>query len=195
MLTITYFSDLWYDRWAEILYFDPDYVEIISWNDFGESHHIGPLYVDDGEYDAFTIGEAPFNYAKDMPHDGWRELLPFVIDMYKTGEATISQEKLTAWYRVTPKDAACDNGGTTGNTASQLELEFWPYDVVQDKIFYSALLAEEQSVTVTVGGVDVGAGWTKTPSGGAGIYHGSVEYVMTASPPSSLVSEQPSETD
>lgn len=48
--------------------------------------------------------------------------------------------------------------------------------MVQDKIFYSALLASSQAVTVTVGGVNLGATWTKTPSGGAGIYHGSVDF-------------------
>ncbi|KAK3493348.1 glycosyl hydrolase family 71-domain-containing protein [Neurospora crassa] len=169
-------DDLWFDRWEQIRFMNPDYVEIISWNDFGESHHIGPLYVEGGSYGAFTVGKAPFNYALDMPHDGWRELLPFTIDLYKTGVATIKQEKLAAWYRVTSKNAACNGGWTTGNTASQLQLEFTPQDVVQDKIFYSALLASSQPVTVTVGGVNVGATWTKTPSGDAGIYHGSVDF-------------------
>lgn len=169
-------DDLWFDRWEQIRFINPDYVEIISWNDFGESHHIGPLYVEGDSYEAFTVGKAPFNYALDMPHDGWRELLPFTIDLYKTGVATITQEKLVAWYRVTPKHASCDDGWTTGNTASQLQFEFTPQDVVQDKIFYSALLASSQAVTVTVGGVDLGATWAKTPSGGAGIYHGSVDF-------------------
>ena len=75
------------------------------------------------------------------------------------------------WYRVTPKNAPCDDGWTTGNTASQLQLEFTPQDVVQDRIFCSALLASSQAVTVTVtvGGVNLSAAWTKTPSGSAGI--------------------------
>lgn len=169
-------DDLWFDRWEQIRFINPDYVQIISWNDFGESHHIGPLYVEGDSYEAFTVGKAPFNYALDMPHDGWRELLPFTIDLYKTGVATITQEKLVVWYRVTPKNAPCDDGWTTGNTASQLQVEFTPQDVVQDRIFYSALLASNQPVTVTVGGVNLGATWTKTPSGGAGIYHGSVDF-------------------
>ncbi|KAK4148379.1 glycosyl hydrolase family 71-domain-containing protein, partial [Chaetomidium leptoderma] len=182
-------DDLWFDRWEQIRFINPDYVQILSWNDFGESHHIGPLYVEGDSYEAFMVGQAPFNYALDMPHDGWRELLPFTIDLYKTGVATITQEKLVAWYRVTPKNAPCDDGWTTGNTnapcddgwttgntASQLQFEFTPQDVVQDKIFYSALLASSRTVTVTVGGVDLGATWTKTPSGGAGIHHGSVDF-------------------
>ncbi|EDN99493.1 hypothetical protein SS1G_02347 [Sclerotinia sclerotiorum 1980 UF-70] len=37
-------DDLWFDRWEEVWYIRPDLVEIITWNDFGESHYIGPLH-------------------------------------------------------------------------------------------------------------------------------------------------------
>jgi hypothetical protein len=102
--------------------------------------------------------------------------LPFVIDTYKNGKATVTQEVLSVWYRLTPKAACGNDGGTTGNTASQLQVEFNPPDIAQDKIFYSAVLASSQSVTVTVGGVNLGAAWTHVPDGGIGIYHGSVEF-------------------
>ena len=46
-------------------------------------------------------------------------LLPFAIDTYKTGHATITKEVLVSWYRLTPA-AACGTGGTTGNTAAQV---------------------------------------------------------------------------
>jgi hypothetical protein len=126
--------------------------------------------------DAFTVGRAPFNFAAKMPHDGWRATLPFVIDTYKNGKATVTQEVLSVWYRLTPKAACGNDGGTTGNTASQLQVEFNPRDIAQDKIFYSAVLTSSQSVTVTVGGVSLGATWTHVPDGGIGIYHGSVEF-------------------
>lgn len=32
-------DDLWYDRWEEVLFWQPNLVEIISWNDYGESHY------------------------------------------------------------------------------------------------------------------------------------------------------------
>lgn len=32
-------DDLWYDRWEEVIFWQPDLVEIISWNDWGESHY------------------------------------------------------------------------------------------------------------------------------------------------------------
>lgn len=169
-------DDMWFDRWQQIIFLNPDYVQIISWNDFGESHHIGPLYVDGDDYKAFEVGVAPFNYAADMPHDGWRQFLPYVIDMYKNRKATITQEGLTGWYRPTPKQSGCDDGWTTGNTASQLQREYYPYQIVEDMIFYTALLVSSQSVKVTVGGVDLGAAWTDEPEYGSGLYHGSVKY-------------------
>jgi hypothetical protein len=42
---------LWYDRWTELLAMNTRFVEIISWNDYGESHYVGPLssqHTDDG---------------------------------------------------------------------------------------------------------------------------------------------------
>lgn len=42
---------LWYSRWNEILELGPRFVEIITWNDYGESHYTGPLdsmHYDDG---------------------------------------------------------------------------------------------------------------------------------------------------
>jgi hypothetical protein len=47
--------------------------------------------------EAFTIGQAPSNFAQNMLHDGWRMFLPYVIDLFKTGTATLTQEGLTAW--------------------------------------------------------------------------------------------------
>ncbi|KAK3388416.1 putative alpha-1,3-glucanase [Sordaria brevicollis] len=144
-------DDLWYDRWQQIISIDspPDYVQIISWNDFGESHYIGPL--DNKQYEAFDMnhGRAPFNYVKNMPHDGWRAFLPFVISLFKTGTASFRQEGITAWYRPNP-NGACNNGGTTGNTATQLQYEYPPEAITKDRIFYSALLGNATGVKVQV---------------------------------------------
>src|SRR4051812_9032518 len=98
----------------------------------GESHYIGPL--DPTQYSAFDIGHAPFNYVANMPHDGWRQLLPvsgseirnahasctqvylqFFISLYKTGKMSVTSEGVVGWYRLHPA-TSCTNGGTTGNT-------------------------------------------------------------------------------
>ncbi|RAK76374.1 glycoside hydrolase family 71 protein [Aspergillus fijiensis CBS 313.89] len=174
-------DDMWFDRWTQALFVNPEFIEIISWNDFGESHYIGPIKSADDPlanqtYTAFDVGLAPYNYALDMPHDGWRAFLPYVIETYKSNISTITQEGLTGWYRLNEAGACVSDGGTTGNTASQLQAEYWPYEIVQDKIFYSALLGSDAEVSVSVGGADLGASWTSTPSGNVGIYHGSVSF-------------------
>ncbi|KAK4160430.1 glycosyl hydrolase family 71-domain-containing protein, partial [Cladorrhinum sp. PSN259] len=169
-------DDLWYDRWQEVLFVQPEWVQILTWNDYGESHYIGPLHDEEMELFDEDHGRAAFNYAENMPHDAWRQhILPFMIDQYKTNQSTVTQEAIVAWYRLTP-GAACNDGRTSGNTHSQLQVEFAPTKVSQDKIFFSALLSSNKAVTVTVGGVNLAADWSSKPAGGVGVYHGSVSY-------------------
>lgn len=152
----------------------PEFVQIISWNNYGESHHIGPIR--NISLGAFDLGGAPYNYAADMPHDGWRLLLPYVIDVYKNGgRATISQEGLVTWFRPQPA-TACKTGGTVGNQPDSSQCLYRPESLVQDKIFYTALLGSNADIAVSVGGRDQQAKWTSTPDGGVGLWHGSVAY-------------------
>ncbi|KAK1996777.1 family 71 glycosyl hydrolase [Colletotrichum falcatum] len=169
-------DDLWNDRWNDILAARPDYVQILTWNDFGESHYIGPLH--EKQFGAFEHGRAPFNYVRDMPHDGWRLLLPFLVDLYKYGTAAVAREGLVAWYRLHPGHAG-DAGGTTGNTSSHGQELFHPAEIMEDKIVYSALLAGPARVTVSVGGAAAEGSWDDdggVPPGGVGVYHGSVPF-------------------
>ncbi|KAE8155266.1 glycoside hydrolase [Aspergillus avenaceus] len=166
-------DDLWYTRWQQVLELSPEYVEILTWNDYGESHYIGPIHGDD--LDVFNYGQAPFNYAENMPHDGWRKLLPYVIDLYKNGgkDAKIEEEGLISWYRVNPAHA-CASGKTTGNTLTQNQQTLPAGEVLKDRIFFSALLESSADISVTIGGKDRAASWINTPDGGKGIYHGSI---------------------
>ncbi|CAG8900572.1 unnamed protein product [Penicillium egyptiacum] len=166
-------DDLWYDRWVEVSYIEPEWVEIISWNDYGESHYIGPL--NDKAYVAFGIGKAPYNYVLDMPHDAWRLQLPYAIDLYKSGKPSITEESLVIWYRRLVR-YSCSTGGTTGNTALQLQIEYHADTVFEDKVFFTALLASNATVTVSIGGLEFPASWESEPDGGIGLYHGSFPF-------------------
>ncbi|KAJ6565839.1 glycoside hydrolase family 71 protein [Mycena vulgaris] len=69
---------LWYMRWVQILALGPAFVEIITWNDYGESHYVGPLsspHTDDGSS----------KWANDMPHGGWMDMAKPFIQAYKAG--------------------------------------------------------------------------------------------------------------
>ncbi|RDW81594.1 glycoside hydrolase family 71 protein [Aspergillus mulundensis] len=169
-------DDLWYTRWQQVLELQPEYVEILTWNDYGESHYIGPVrrnatgVIDRG---------APFDYVADMPHDGWRSNLPFLIGEYKNGtgkgEVEVEEENLSVWYRLSPGDR-CDDGGTSGNSESSGEVLMKPGEVLQDKVFYSAVLDGWADVRVAIGGVNRSADWSDTPDGGKGVYHGSAPF-------------------
>lgn len=163
-------DDLWHTRWQQVFYLRPEFVMVISWNGYGESHYIGPLR--GNAYGEFE--DAPLNYARGMPHDGWRLFLPYLIDTYKNGIATVEKEGLVAWYRVQPA-IQCSHGNTTLNTAGYFQYEFPPY-MLRDEIFFSALLGSRASVTVNIGDTELSPDWKHIPEGGVGLYHGSVSF-------------------
>jgi glycosyl hydrolase family 71 len=153
----------------------PKFVQIISWNDYGESHYVGPAPARAAGYEAFERGLSPFNYALNMPHDGWWLTLPYWIDMYKTGTTSVTREGVSAWYRQAP-GLACPSGGTTGNTATQLQFTHPPEKILRDKVFFDAVLGSAADVTVTIGGANANAKWENIPDGNVGVYHGSVDF-------------------
>lgn len=156
-------GNLWNDRWIEIFFLDPEWVEIISWNDYGESHYIGPL--NDKGFQLFDANKGSNNYARDMPHDGWRIQLPFAIDLYKKGTASVGQESLVIWYRT---QSHC-----TGNITGIMDDDLRKNHVEGgNKVFFSALLASNASIKAIFGDVEKQASWSYKPDGGIGIYYG-----------------------
>ncbi|KAH1500885.1 hypothetical protein KXX06_001443, partial [Aspergillus fumigatus] len=170
-------DSLWFDRWQELFGLDPmpEFVEIISWNDYGESHYIGPIY--EKSMAAFDIGKSLYNYARDYPHDGWRDVLPFLIDVYKNGVASIEHDTVVYWYRPHPV-SSCYTGGTTVNTASQLQIEFEPASALEDRVYVMALLSDgNHAVTVYAGGDQGYVKWDSWPEDdGTGIFFGSAPF-------------------
>ncbi|KAF2027092.1 alpha-1,3-glucanase-like protein [Setomelanomma holmii] len=119
-------NNLWFTRWNEILTLGPRFIEIVTWNDYGESAYVGPLagqHVDDGHS----------KWVNDMPHGGWLEMAKPYIAAYKAGSTslTITDEKLVYWYRPTPKRIAC-SGDTLGKPNG--------WDLMTDEVFVVALL-------------------------------------------------------
>lgn len=130
-------NDLWFTRWNEILKLGPRFIEIVTWNDFGESAYVGPLssqHVDDGHS----------KWVNDMPHGGWLEMAKPYIAAFKTGATTpqITEEKLVYWYRPTPKDVEC-SGDSLGRPNG--------WELMTDEVFIVALLKEAGTVIATSG--------------------------------------------
>ncbi|KAJ6019403.1 hypothetical protein N7522_001470 [Penicillium canescens] len=146
---------LWYKRWREILITKPRFVEIITWNDYGESHYIGPLsspHTDDGSS----------KWVTDMPHNGWLDMAKPFISAYKAGSTLpsnyLEEEKLIYWYRPTPKSTDCDATDTTTRSADNGGDSFLAAcgrpdgaNTMQDSVFVVTQLKQPALVAVTSG--------------------------------------------
>lgn len=136
----------------------------MTWNDFGEAHYIGPINSDS----EIPTGSAV--YVDGMPHDSWRDFLPYYIAKYKGTSYTITKDQVQYWYRPSPAagGSAC---GVVGNNADQSETELSANAVVEDGVFFSALLKSAATVSAKIG-----SGPAVTFKGVAGINHWSIPF-------------------
>ncbi|KAJ7142373.1 glycoside hydrolase family 71 protein [Mycena epipterygia] len=67
-------------------------VEVITWNDYGESHYIGPIEGSQPNSQAWVNG---------FDHQGWLDIMQYYIAYYKTGAApTISKDRIFLWAKL-----------------------------------------------------------------------------------------------
>lgn len=112
-------SDNWYrigesnlpQRISQVLALQPPFVEIITWNDWSESHYVGEFYAD------ATYGSPELGYDTGCNHTAWQSVLGPFITAYKAGATAVSSvvppEDLSAvgamWYRPILKTATCES--------------------------------------------------------------------------------------
>lgn len=146
---------LWQDRWDHVLDTQPQFVEIITWNDYGESHYIGPLsskHNDDGAS----------KWVNDMPHDGFRDVARPYIAAYKAGASSpddfVTEDQIVYWYRPHLSTAECDDtdntkGGGSANNGSGNYFIGKPngYQELADSVFVVTMLTADGTLTVTSG--------------------------------------------
>ena len=171
-------DDLWFERWQQVVALQPAMVEILTWNDFGESSYIGPIR-DSG------IPQGAGTYVDSMPHDGWRAILPQYIDAYKANDGNVNtniavkaakshaqqQELISYWYRKNPSNSGSTDG-TTGNNPSQGQPSLSPSQVSQDKVFVTVLVNQPSQVNVQIGSNQP----TQLNAPSAGVNHFSVPF-------------------
>ncbi|KAH8602718.1 putative glucan endo-1,3-alpha-glucosidase agn1 [Bisporella sp. PMI_857] len=159
-------DDLWADRWAQTLELQPEFVQIVTWNDFGEASYVGPVH---------SMDEVPSASKAYIPgvgndHVGWASFLPYYIARYKGVQYTIDSDHMQYWYRRAPA-ASGSTCGVTGNSADQQQQEYSPAEILQDGVFFSALLTGDATVQVKIG-----ASAAVSFSGSAGINHWSLPF-------------------
>jgi len=74
-----------------------DIVQVISWNDYGESHYLAPVHGAQPNSQAWVDG---------FPHTPWLELNAYFARAFKEGRMpSIERDKIFMWARPHPKDA------------------------------------------------------------------------------------------
>ncbi|KAG6830981.1 hypothetical protein H0H87_006632 [Tephrocybe sp. NHM501043] len=96
-----YLSDqhLYSKRWESLISArdQVDIVQILTWNDYGESHYIGPIKGAQPNSQAWVDG---------MDHTAWLDLTNYYASAFKTGSyPAIEKDKLFMWSRTHPTQA------------------------------------------------------------------------------------------
>jgi glucan endo-1,3-alpha-glucosidase len=124
-------------QWEQLIANQPDWVEIVTWNDFDESTYISPV-VNPGQYFS-GLGAARRN-----THAGYLELSKYYISWYKSGyEPAIDRDALFYFYRIAPLDLVITNDVPVT----------WVSPYESDQIFLTTMLKSPATLVVTSGGV------------------------------------------
>ncbi|KAL0478277.1 glucan endo-1,3-alpha-glucosidase [Acrasis kona] len=124
------------DRWEQMLRIKPEMIEIVTWNDWGESSYLGPIQ-----------GAKPENsdvYVDGYDHIAFREMsIPF-LQAYKNGQdqPTINKDAFFFWYRPHSKNAGCGDG--YGRP------ERW--DLVEDNVYVVVFATSDAQMVINTGG-------------------------------------------
>ncbi|KAI0648077.1 glycoside hydrolase [Trametes meyenii] len=124
---------LWVTRWENLIANRDkvSLVEIVTWNDFGESHYIGPKH-----------GQLPPGSEKwvdGFDHQGFLDLTNFFATQFKTGQAPpITKDRLVMWARPHPKNA----------TPNDLVGAPKDFQLFQDKLWAVVLASADGQLTL-----------------------------------------------
>ncbi|KAH9922777.1 glycoside hydrolase [Epithele typhae] len=157
---------LWVTRWENVIANRDkvSLVEIVTWNDFGESHYIGP------QHGQLPVGSDA--WVDGMDHSGFLALTNYFATQFKTGTApAIEKDLLVMYARPHPRDAKpADPVGAPTD-----------FQLFQDKMWAVVLATADGQLTLTDGGantqtfpVTAGVNKLSLPIAAGGIMHGTL---------------------
>jgi hypothetical protein len=128
-------------QWQSAIETNADWVEIVTWNDWGEASYLSPVG---------PPAETEFyggHWGPMLSHQGFLDLCPYYIQWYKTGKRPeISKDQLFYAYQLHPrrvqgiiKPGKEDKGRPRGA------------DQLADRVFATVLLTAPAQVTLSVG--------------------------------------------
>src|SRR5262249_8938795 len=119
----------------------PNWVDLVTWNDFHESTYICPV-VNPAQYLAAL--SAPSRHS----HSGYLELSKHYIAWFKTGqEPTITSDALFYFYRTHPRNA-------TASKTNEVPVTTLIGDV-EDVLYTTTLLTSPAQIEVASGNISV----------------------------------------
>ncbi|RPD53744.1 glycoside hydrolase [Lentinus tigrinus ALCF2SS1-7] len=127
---------LWVSRWETLIANRDhvDFVEILTWNDFGESHYIGP------KHDGQALPPGSEAWVDGFDHTGWLGLTSYFATAFKTGATPpIEKDQLVMWARPHPKSATpADPVGPPRD-----------FQILQDKMWAVVLATADGQLTLS----------------------------------------------
>jgi glucan endo-1,3-alpha-glucosidase len=117
----------------------PDFVEVITWNDAGESHYVGNFWPEQ------IAGTNEGDYADGYDHTGWQQVIKPFITAYKNGATDVGQIESESgapegamWYRTLLTSASCASTITN-------------YEQAEDAVNFAVILpAADAAYTIEV---------------------------------------------
>jgi len=138
------------NRWEQVVGMRDQltFLEIVTWNDFGESDYFGPIK---GAMPAGTT------WAEGFPHTAWFDMSQYYITAFKTGSyPAITQDVIYYWSRPHPTFATAYADGLPPPSG---------FDWAEDFLWAAVFSTAQASVTLKMGGSQqtfaVGPGVTK----------------------------------
>jgi glucan endo-1,3-alpha-glucosidase len=127
-------------QWKSIIEQQPDWVEIVTWNDFNESY-ICPVASPQSGDSGRLSKTVPSYLASRSSHAGYLELSRYYIEWYKTGKRPLVKDALFYFYRVHPKDAVAKEDRPVKSFHGPLE----------DVLYVTTMLTAPAELRVTSG--------------------------------------------
>ncbi|PFH54084.1 glycoside hydrolase family 71 protein [Amanita thiersii Skay4041] len=155
-----YVSDqhLYVRRWESLIASrdQVDIVQVITWNDYGESHYIGPIKGVQPNSQAWVDG---------MDHTAWLDLTSYYATAFKTGSyPPIKTDQLYMWSRTHPAQAQASDD-PVGHPEN--------FEISSDSVWVVVMITTPATKTKTF---NVNAGVTRLsiPIAPGGIMHGAI---------------------
>ncbi|KAL2047720.1 hypothetical protein N7G274_000762 [Stereocaulon virgatum] len=102
----------------------PDFVQVITWNDGPESHYIGNLWSESGS-------STPYCSQAAFPHNAWQPLITSFIAAFKAGGSTASmappggQAAGALWYKTILQSESCPGAAQPEGFSSGTDTLNW----------------------------------------------------------------------